>query len=90
MDVQVSPEEWKKYPFPEQDMRSSLAILSDLQNDVQKLNRHVVNPLVDLRSIQPAGFLDGDIHMDPAGHAQIAQSIHNVLKKPLPHQIGYQ
>ncbi|MAA79688.1 MAG: hypothetical protein CL916_10550 [Deltaproteobacteria bacterium] len=84
MDVQVSPAEWEKYPFSKQDMTSSLTILTDISKDVQKLGHKMINPLEGLRSIQPAGFLDGDIHMDPKGHAKVAQVIQNVMQKPPP------
>ena len=83
IDVQVSEAEWKKYPYPPQDMSFSLPIIDELIKDAQRIQRRVVNPLSALRSIQPAGFLDGDIHMDPKGHEQVAKAIAETVQSPM-------
>jgi hypothetical protein len=84
MDVQVSPDEWKKYGEQPQDMSSTRALLTDLVTGAERLGVRAVDLTDALAAAEPGAFLDADIHMTPKGQAAAADAIAARLAAPAP------
>ena len=84
IDVQVSPEEWRKYNKPVLDMSASRVLLEDLVRDANELGVSALDATDALRAAEPGAFLDKDIHMSPKGHAALARALGETLRAPPP------
>jgi hypothetical protein len=84
MDVQVSPEEWKKYGEPPLDMTESRILLEDIVASAEGLGVSALDPTVDLAAAEPGAFLNADIHLSPKGHRVVAEALARTLAKPPP------
>jgi hypothetical protein len=87
VDVQVSPEEWKKYGKPSQDLSGTEILLDELVEGARRMGVRAVNPLVALRAAEPGAFLTADIHLSPKGQAALAAAIAEVLAQPAPNPV---
>lgn len=84
LDVQVSPEEWKKYGEPVQDMTASESLLTEVSDDAYSLQIRTLNALNTLRNVEPGAFLLGDIHLTAKGQAALGAAIAKGLQAPPP------
>ena len=85
IDVQVSPQEWEKYPHLEPvDMTASRVLIDDLVADARALGLRAVDTLPALAAAEPGAFLYGDIHMTPKGHRAVAEALAAALAEPAP------
>jgi hypothetical protein len=84
MDVQVSPEEWKKYGEPPLDMTESRILLEDIVASAEGLGVSALDPTADLAAAEPGAFLNADIHLSPKGHRVVAEALARTLAKPPP------
>lgn len=84
LDVQVDPEEFKKYGQPPQDLGETLGLLTDLCADARRLGLRCVDPVAALRAQNPGMFLDGDIHLTARGQAVLAGELAAALEESAP------
>ncbi len=84
IDVQVSPEEWKKYGAPPIDMAPSQALTAELVELCRSLGVSVLDATPVLAAAEPGAFLDKDIHMTARGHAAVAAALARTLAEPPP------
>lgn len=87
MDVQVSKEEWKKYPPAgaapsELDMEPSRALVRDLVDTAESIGALALDATPALEAAEPGAFLHADIHMTPKGHRALAEAIAAKLEAP--------
>ncbi|ACY13990.1 alginate O-acetyltransferase AlgX-related protein [Haliangium ochraceum] len=87
IDVQVSADEWAKYGVDEPlDMEPTRVLLADLVASAEGMGVRALDvtaPLAEVAARQPA-FLDGDIHLTPAGHRAVAEALAAKLSEPAP------
>ena len=84
IDVQVSPEEWKKYgkaPIPMEDTR---VLLTDLVRTAEHMGVRALDATDALAAAEPGAFLNGDIHMSANGQAALAEAMRLKLSEPAP------
>lgn len=82
MDVQVSKEEWKKYPGAKPvDMESTAIIAQSLVDAAKDSGVSALDATEALRAAEPGAFLAGDIHMTPKGHEAVAKALAETLKQ---------
>jgi hypothetical protein len=80
MDVQVSPDEWRKYGVSNPlDMEPTKILLDDLVTSAEAIGALGLDATAALAKAEPGAFLDGDIHMTPKGHEALAQAIADKL-----------
>jgi len=84
IDVQASPEEWKKYGATPIDMAPSQALTTELVALCRALGVSVLDTTPVLAQAEPGAFLDKDIHMTPKGHAAVAAALAKTLAEPAP------
>jgi hypothetical protein len=89
LDVQVSPDEWRKYGASGSaprgiDMRPSLALTGELVALCRSLGVSVLDATPVLAAAEPGAFLDKDIHMTPKGHAAVAAALAATLGETPP------
>ncbi len=85
IDVQVSAEEWKKYPGQEPvDTTGTEVVLTDIVGHANSLGLRGLDAMNVLRASQPGAFLDGDLHMTPKAHAALGKVLAEQLASPLP------
>jgi hypothetical protein len=87
IDVQVSAGEWAKYGVSEKfDMTPTRVLLADLVASAEGMGARAVDvtdALAEVAAREPA-FLDGDIHLTPAGHRAVAEALAAKLAEPAP------
>jgi lysophospholipase L1-like esterase len=83
LDVMVSADEWKKYGVPPLDMSPTKVLVEDLVTRAERAGALGLDPTAALAAAEPGAFLDGDLHLTPRGHAALAQSIAEVLSRPV-------
>ena len=79
LDVQVSPEEWKKYGAPPIDMSGSRVLNTDTAAAAVAAGAEGFDAFDTLAAAEPGAFLDGDIHMTAKGHRALAAALVAVL-----------
>jgi hypothetical protein len=84
IDVQVSPDEWKKYGAAPIDMTPSKALTDELVALCHAIGVSVLDATPVLAAAEPGAFLDKDIHMTPKGHAAVAVALARTLAEPAP------
>lgn len=84
IDVQVSPEEYKKYGAAPVDMTKSRALTDELAALCRAIGVSVLDATPVLAAAEPGAFLDKDIHMTPKGHAAVAAALAKTLAEPPP------
>jgi len=75
IDVQVSPDEWRKYGLQPRDMSTTLAFTDAVAKDAARGQLATLDVRQALADAYPGIFLDGDIHMTPKGHRTVAVAI---------------
>jgi acetyltransferase AlgX (SGNH hydrolase-like protein) len=84
MDVQVSPDEWKKYGLDPVDMSEARVLVDDLVESARSLGALALDATAALAAAEPGAFLAGDLHMTPKGHEALAGAIEGALMRPPP------
>jgi hypothetical protein len=82
MDVQVSPDEWKKYGETFYDMEPARILTDDILNASKALGVTAIDSTKALRDAEPGAFLNADLHMSPKGHAAIAKLLTEKMDAP--------
>jgi hypothetical protein len=83
MDVQVSPDEWKKYGATAPiDMGPTTILVDELVGSAEAIGALGVDATPALIHAEPGAFLRGDNHLSPRGHAALAEAIAGKLKGP--------
>lgn len=75
LDVQVDPEEFRKYDQEPVDMSDTVILIDDMVSTAERLGIRALSAVSPLRDAQPGAFLDGDIHLTPRGHDALAAAI---------------
>lgn len=84
IDVQVSADEWKKYPDQEPvETKGTEIFLDDLAEHAISIGAKGLNALSALQQAEPGAFLDGDLHMTPKGHSALAAAIASTMSTPI-------
>jgi hypothetical protein len=84
MDVQVSPEEWKKYGEAPIDLAPAQILVDDVVHAAEGLSISVLDATKALAAAEPGAFLKGDLHMSPKGHQALADALDAKLAEPPP------
>ncbi|HEX6273133.1 MAG TPA: hypothetical protein VFZ53_08840, partial [Polyangiaceae bacterium] len=84
LDVEVSPEEWKKYGAAPVDLTSLDVFHRDILGVAKDLGVRALDTTAALRAAQPGAFLDRDLHMTPKGHLAVAKALAAALREPAP------
>ncbi|MFT5682260.1 MAG: hypothetical protein ACI8RZ_003178 [Myxococcota bacterium] len=84
LDVQVDPEEWRKYGEEPSDMSETLPLLDGLTAAAHRMGIRSLSAAQPLRDAQPGAFLNADIHLTPHGHRALAEAIARTLDAPAP------
>ncbi|HMG23959.1 MAG TPA: hypothetical protein VK607_21640, partial [Kofleriaceae bacterium] len=84
LDVQVSPDEWRKYGAAPVAMAPSLALTAELVGLCRSLGVTALDAMPALAAAEPGAFLDKDIHMTPKGHAAVAAALAGALRETPP------
>lgn len=80
MDVQVSKDEWSKYPGAKTvDMEPTKALIQNLVDSAKDSGVSVMDATGALSAAEPGAFLAGDIHMTPKGHDAVAKALSETL-----------
>jgi hypothetical protein len=83
LDVQVAPEEWKKYGGAKLlDMSDTQVLTEDVLASAAELGALALDALPALAAAEPGAFLDGDLHMTPKGHAAVAALLAGAIDRP--------
>lgn len=82
MDVQVSPDEWKKYGLAPVDMAETRVLIDDLVESARSLGATALDATSALAAAEPGAFLAGDLHMTPKGHEALAAAVEGALTRP--------
>lgn len=80
LDVQVSAEEWKKYPGKTVEMAGSEVLLSDIVGHAEGIGARGVDVMTALREAEPGAFLDHDLHLSVSGHEAVATAIASAMQ----------
>ena len=88
LDLQVAPEEWRKYGLEPQDMSVVGALTSSVIASAQSFGMRAVDVLPALKAAEPGAFLQHDIHMTSKGHAAVADAIAAALNEPAPRPVA--
>jgi hypothetical protein len=85
LDVQVSHDEWAKYPEAEPiDMEPTRVLLTDVVRTAERMGARAIDLTDALRGAEPDAFLDGDIHMTAKGHRAVGEALAALLEAPPP------
>lgn len=84
LDVQVSPEEWKKYGREPIDMAGTQVLIEDLVAGARDRGVSAIDATAALREVEPGAYLNGDPHMSPSGHLAVAKALAQALREPPP------
>jgi hypothetical protein len=84
LDVQVDPDEWRKYGQEPTDMSETLALLDGLTAASRRMGVRSLSAVAPLRDAQPGAFLNADIHLTPKGHQALAEAIAATIAAPAP------
>jgi hypothetical protein len=80
LDLQVSPDEWRKYGVAAPvDLAPTRILIDDLVASARAIGALGLDATPALAAAEPGAFLDGDIHMTPRGHAALAAAIVEAL-----------
>ncbi len=82
LDVQVSPDEWRKYGAPPLDMAPTAVLIDDVLAAARAAGAAALDATPALRAAEPGAFLRGDLHMTPRGHRALAGAIAAALAAP--------
>lgn len=83
MDVQVSPDEWKKYGATAPiDMGPTKILVDELVGSAEAIGALGLDATPALVHTEPGAFLGGDNHLSPKGHRALADAIAGKLKGP--------
>ncbi len=84
MDVQVSPEEWKKYDESPVDLSATKILVDDVRHAAEVLGVSLLDATATLAAAEPGAFLNADLHMSPKGHRALAVALAKALGEPPP------
>ncbi|MEW5849940.1 MAG: hypothetical protein AB2A00_14185 [Myxococcota bacterium] len=79
MDVQVHPDEWRKYRSKPVDLTPVANLAEDLLIDARNLGVRGLDLLPTLVDASPGAFLPDDYHLSPRGHAAVARAVARLL-----------
>jgi hypothetical protein len=82
LDVQVSSAEWAKYQVAPQDMSDTHILNADVLATAQAIGAEGFDAEPPLKRAEPGAFLNGDLHMSPAGHRALGEALAEVLSAP--------
>jgi hypothetical protein len=84
IDLQVSPDEWRKYDLEPHDISNVQALTDQILRSAVRYGVRAVDAMASLRASEPGVFLKGDVHMAPKGHVAVAGAVAAALAKPAP------
>ncbi len=84
LDVQVSPEEWRKYGQAPIDMAEARVLVDDVVGSARSAGALALDASAALAAAEPGAFLAGDLHMTPKGHEALAGAVAEALTRPPP------
>ncbi|MEZ0314369.1 MAG: hypothetical protein ACAI38_21590 [Myxococcota bacterium] len=83
-DLQVSPDEWRKYELEPHNLDDLQPLTDQLVRSAIAYGIRAVDATPILRASEPGAFLSRSIHLTPKGHAAVAGAIHDALAEPAP------
>ncbi len=89
LDVMVSPDEWAKYGVEPIDLTATGWLVEDVVRRAEAAGAVAVDPRQALADAGPGMFLNGDLHLTPAGHRVVAEAVSRGLDAALaPRVVG--
>ncbi|MBC7793985.1 MAG: hypothetical protein H7Z43_09765 [Clostridia bacterium] len=88
LDLQVAPEEWRKYDLEPQNLSVASALTERIMTSAKALGMRTIDALPVLAAAEPGAFLQHDIHMTVKGHAAVADALAKALRSPPAHLLA--